>query len=83
MVTLFAGNFLFWLPWILAAAGYLAAFLNEGIGGVISLICLLIAFYPNDLFGNDIIQVLLTVTPSVLFLTYWWMVFRLKQEEAL
>lgn len=83
MIALFAGNFLFWLPWILAAAGYLAAFLNEGIGGVISLIFLLIAFYPNDFFGNDIILVLLTVTLSVLFLIYWRKVFRLKQEEAL
>jgi hypothetical protein len=71
------------LPWILAAAAYLVAFRNEGIGGGISLICLLIAFYPYDFFGNDIILVLLTVTPSVLFLTYWWMVFRLKQKNAL
>lgn len=78
-VTLFGGNFLFWLPWIIAGVGYLIAYWKEGIGGGISLICFIIIFYPYHFVGNDFSLVLLTVTPSVLYLIYWWFAYRFYQ----
>ena len=78
-VTLFSGNFLFWLPWIIAAVGYLIAYWKPGIGGGISFICFIIAFYPFNFIGNDIFLVILSVTPSVLYLAYWWFAFHINK----
>lgn len=81
LVTLFGGNFLFWLPWIIAAVGYVVAYFHELVGGGISFISFLVGFYPYDFIGNDYILVTLTVTPSVLYLIWWWFEYRYRMLQ--
>jgi hypothetical protein len=78
-VTLFSGNFLFWLPWIIASVGYVIAYWKEGIGGGISFICFIIIFYPFHFIGNDILLVILCSTPSLLYLLYYLLLSWRKQ----
>jgi hypothetical protein len=81
LVTLFGGNFLFWVPWIIAGVGYVIAYWREGIGGGVAFICFIIIFYPFHFIGNDIFLVLLTVSPSFLYLIYWWAAYRFNKNQ--
>ena len=80
-VTLFCGNFLFWLPWIIAAVGYIIAYWREEIGGGISFICFIIIFYPFHFVGNDIFLVVLSSFSSVLYLIYGWSAYRFYKQQ--
>ena len=81
-ITFLGGSFLLWLPWIIAETGYIIAYWKEGIGGGISFICFIFIFYPFDIIGNDVFLVLLTASPSVLYLIYWWLSYRAREKPV-
>jgi hypothetical protein len=83
LVTLFGGKFLFWLPWITAAVGYLLAYWKVWLGGGIAFISFVIAFYPYDFIGNDYFLVVLSSTPSLLYLIYAGVEYRWKKRQII
>lgn len=83
IVTMISGQYFLFITLTSYFTGLVLAYWKEGIGGAISLSAIVVLFIGwADFHVAVILAVCLTSMPSILYIVYWWMVYRYHHRET-
>lgn len=83
LVTLIGGQYFLFITLTIAFIGLVLAYWIEGLGGGISFVALVVFFIGwADFHMSFILAMFLMALPSILYLVYWWMIFRYHRGQS-